>query len=35
MYRLSPSGRQQARQFVADAKARGFTPQLAPEGGRA
>jgi len=35
MYRLSTSGRQQARQFVADARARGFAPRLAPEGSRA
>ena len=35
MYRLTTSGLQQARRFVAEAKARGFAPQLAPEGSRA
>ncbi len=35
MYRLTTSGLQQARRFVAEAAARGFAPQLAPEGSRA
>jgi len=35
MYRLTTSGLQQARRFAAEAKARGFAPQLAPEGSRA
>lgn len=35
MYRLSMSGRKQARQFVAGARARGFAPHVAPEGSRA
>jgi DNA-binding PadR family transcriptional regulator len=35
MYRLTTKGRQQARQFVIDANARGFAPHMAPEGGRA
>ncbi len=35
LYRLTTSGLQQARGFVAEAKARGFVPHLAPEGSRA
>jgi PadR family transcriptional regulator, regulatory protein PadR len=35
MYRLTTNGLRQARQFVTEAKARGFVPCLAPEEGRA
>ena len=35
MYRLTPTGRQEAKRFLAKAQERGFLPVRVPEGGRA
>jgi PadR family transcriptional regulator PadR len=35
MYRLTQNGLRQARQFLTEARERGFAPRLRPEGSRA